>query len=130
MKPSRSDPHTGERPRRKATPSGGSASAAASPDASVKLHKVLAQAGLGSRADMEQVIAAGRVTVNGAPAHVVLTDSLSGNAVSAHAHCGSGEIEDVRGCHGHFGGRQVEVLASLSADAVTVFSWDRGDDQR
>jgi 23S rRNA pseudouridine2605 synthase len=70
MKPSRSDPHTGERPRRKATPSGGSASAAASPDASVKLHKVLAQAGLGSRADMEQVIAAGRVTVNGAPAHV------------------------------------------------------------
>lgn len=70
MKPSRSDPHTGERPRRKATPSGGSASAAASPDASVKLHKVLAQAGLGSRADMEQAIAAGRVTVNGAPAHV------------------------------------------------------------
>jgi 23S rRNA pseudouridine2605 synthase len=70
MKPSRSDPHTGERPRRKATPSGGSASAPASPDASVKLHKVLAQAGLGSRADMEQVIAAGRVTVNGAPAHV------------------------------------------------------------
>jgi 23S rRNA pseudouridine2605 synthase len=70
MKPSRSDPHTGERPRRKATPSGGSASAPASPDASVKLHKVLAQAGLGSRADMEQAIAAGRVTVNGAPAHV------------------------------------------------------------
>jgi len=70
MKPSRSDPHTGERPRRKATPSGGRASAAASPDASVKLHKVLAQAGLGSRADMEQAIAAGRVTVNGAPAHV------------------------------------------------------------
>jgi 23S rRNA pseudouridine2605 synthase len=70
MKPSRSDPHTGERPRRKVTPSGGSASAPASPDASVKLHKVLAQAGLGSRADMEQAIAAGRVTVNGAPAHV------------------------------------------------------------
>ena len=70
MKPSRSDPHTGERPRGKATPSGGSASAPASPDVSVKLHKVLAQAGLGSRADMEQAIAAGRVTVNGAPAHV------------------------------------------------------------
>lgn len=70
MKPSLSTPRTGERPRRKATPSGGSASAAASPDASIKLHKVLAQAGLGSRADMEQAIAAGRVTVNGAPAHV------------------------------------------------------------
>ncbi|WP_334135508.1 23S rRNA pseudouridine(2605) synthase RluB [Tepidimonas sp.] len=37
---------------------------------SVKLHKVLAQAGLGSRADMEQAIAAGRVSVNGEPAHV------------------------------------------------------------
>lgn len=36
---------------------------------SVKLHKVLAQLGLGSRADMEQAIAAGRVTVNGQPAH-------------------------------------------------------------
>jgi len=76
------------------------------------------------------LIACGAPCENGAPAHVVLTDSLSGNAVSAHAHCGSGEIEDVRGWHGHFGGRQVEVLASLSADAVTVFSWDRGDDQR
>ena len=79
---------------------------------------------------MPGLIACGAPCENGAPAHVVLTDSLSGNAVSAHAHCGSGEIEDVRGCHGHFGGRQVEVLASLSADAVTVFSWDRGDDQR
>ncbi|TSE31946.1 23S rRNA pseudouridine(2605) synthase RluB [Tepidimonas taiwanensis] len=38
--------------------------------ASLKLHKVLAQAGLGSRADMEQAIAAGRVTVNGEAAHV------------------------------------------------------------
>lgn len=39
-------------------------------EASLKLHKVLAQAGLGSRADMEQAIAAGRVTVNGEAAHV------------------------------------------------------------
>lgn len=39
-------------------------------DVTFKLHKVLAQAGLGSRADMEQVIAAGRVTVNGNVAHV------------------------------------------------------------
>lgn len=38
--------------------------------ASLKLHKVLAQAGRGSRANMEQAIAAGRVTVNGEAAHV------------------------------------------------------------
>lgn len=35
-----------------------------------KLHKVLAQAGLGSRRDLEQLIIAGRVSVNGLPAHV------------------------------------------------------------
>lgn len=35
-----------------------------------KLHKVLAQAGVGSRRDMEQFIADGHVTVNGQPAHV------------------------------------------------------------
>jgi 23S rRNA pseudouridine2605 synthase len=70
MKPSHSNPRTGVRSRPKATTPGGSAPTAATPDASVKLHKVLAQAGLGSRADMEQAIAAGRVTVNGAPAHV------------------------------------------------------------
>ena len=34
-----------------------------------KLHKVLAQAGVGSRRDMEQWIAEGQVTVNGQPAH-------------------------------------------------------------
>jgi len=37
---------------------------------SIKLHKVLAQVGLGSRADMEQAIVSGRVTVNGEAAHV------------------------------------------------------------
>lgn len=42
---------------------------AAEPDAP-KLHKVLAQAGVGSRRDMEQLIVEGRVTVNGQPAHV------------------------------------------------------------
>jgi len=34
-----------------------------------KLHKVLAQFGVGSRRDLEQMIAEGRVTVNGQPAH-------------------------------------------------------------
>jgi 23S rRNA pseudouridine2605 synthase len=41
------------------------------PDADApKLHKVLAQSGVGSRRDLEQMIVDGRVTVNGAPAHV------------------------------------------------------------
>ena len=35
-----------------------------------KLHKMLAQAGVGSRRDMEQAIIDGRVTVNGEPAHI------------------------------------------------------------
>lgn len=39
------------------------------PDAP-KLHKVLAQAGVGSRRDLEQMILDGRVTVNDEPAHV------------------------------------------------------------
>jgi 23S rRNA pseudouridine2605 synthase len=39
------------------------------PDAP-KLHKVLAQSGIGSRRDMEDLIAEGLVTVNGEPAHV------------------------------------------------------------
>jgi 23S rRNA pseudouridine2605 synthase len=35
-----------------------------------KLHKVLAEAGIGSRREMEELIVAGRVSVNGEPAHV------------------------------------------------------------
>jgi 23S rRNA pseudouridine2605 synthase len=35
-----------------------------------KLHKLLAEAGLGSRRDMEELIVSGRVSVNGQPAHV------------------------------------------------------------
>jgi 23S rRNA pseudouridine2605 synthase len=35
-----------------------------------KLHKVLAQAGLGSRLEMEQLILQGRISVNGEPAHI------------------------------------------------------------
>jgi 23S rRNA pseudouridine2605 synthase len=37
---------------------------------SPKLHKVLAQAGMGSRLDMEQLILQGRISVNGEPAHI------------------------------------------------------------
>ncbi|MCU0813026.1 MAG: rRNA pseudouridine synthase, partial [Burkholderiaceae bacterium] len=39
------------------------------PDAP-KLHKLLAQAGVGSRREMEQLIVEGRITVNGQPAHI------------------------------------------------------------
>ena len=35
-----------------------------------KLHKVLAQSGVGSRRDLEQMIVEGRVTVNAQPAHI------------------------------------------------------------
>jgi 23S rRNA pseudouridine2605 synthase len=51
---------TGAAPRRVLAPD---------PDAP-KLHKVLAQSGVGSRRDLEQMIVDGRVTVNGEPAHV------------------------------------------------------------
>ena len=37
---------------------------------SPKLHKVLAQAGLGSRLEMEQMILEGRISVNNEPAHI------------------------------------------------------------
>lgn len=39
-------------------------------DDSTKLHKLLADAGLGSRRDMEELILAGRVSVNGQPSHI------------------------------------------------------------
>ncbi|TFW06122.1 pseudouridine synthase [Oxalobacteraceae bacterium OM1] len=39
-------------------------------DDAPKLHKVLAEAGLGSRREMEELIIAGRVSVNGEPAHI------------------------------------------------------------
>jgi 23S rRNA pseudouridine2605 synthase len=40
------------------------------PGATSKLQKVLAQAGLGSRREMEELVKAGRVTVNAVPAHI------------------------------------------------------------
>jgi 23S rRNA pseudouridine2605 synthase len=42
----------------------------AADDDAPKLHKVLAEAGMGSRRDMEELIVAGRVSVNGEPAHI------------------------------------------------------------
>ncbi len=39
-------------------------------DDSPKLHKVLAEAGMGSRREMEEWIMAGRISVNGEPAHI------------------------------------------------------------
>ena len=41
-----------------------------SDDDAPKLHKVLAEAGMGSRRDMEDLIMSGRVSVNGEPAHI------------------------------------------------------------
>ena len=46
------------------------AAAAAGPEATTKLHKALADAGLASRREIEEWIAGGRVSVNGLPAHV------------------------------------------------------------
>ncbi len=40
------------------------------PEPTQRLHKLLAMQGMGSRRDMEELIASGRVTVNGAPAAV------------------------------------------------------------
>ncbi|WBF65247.1 MAG: pseudouridine synthase [Candidatus Kinetoplastibacterium crithidii] len=39
-------------------------------DFNPKLHKVLAELGIGSRREMEDLIVAGRISVNGAPAHI------------------------------------------------------------
>ena len=40
------------------------------PEDAPKLHKVLAEAGIGSRREMEELILAGRISVNGEPAHI------------------------------------------------------------
>jgi 23S rRNA pseudouridine2605 synthase len=48
----------------------GEAAANRSTAGSLKLQKLLAQAGLGSRRELERLIAAGQVTVNGQPAHI------------------------------------------------------------
>lgn len=40
------------------------------PELAPKLHKLLAESGMGSRREMEELIVAGRVSVNGEPAHL------------------------------------------------------------
>ena len=56
-------------------------------DDTPKLHKVLAEAGMGSRRDMEELIIAGRVSVNGEPAHIgqriLPTDAVRINGAAA-----------------------------------------------
>jgi 23S rRNA pseudouridine2605 synthase len=57
-------------------------------DDAPKLHKVLAETGLGSRRDMEDMIIAGRVSVNGEPAHtgqrILPTDQVRINGKLLH----------------------------------------------
>lgn len=62
-------PHTPLRPVKKKAPATvrADANAASAPASTIthKLHKLLAQAGLGSRREMEELIATGQVTING-----------------------------------------------------------------
>lgn len=62
----------GDPRRRRGAPGGGAPLPAPLPASEdfPKLHKLLADAGLGSRRDMEELIIAGRVSVNGQPAHI------------------------------------------------------------
>ncbi len=57
-----------ERRRKRAAPA--DRSAESGPQASQKLQKVLADAGLGSRREMEALVQAGQVSVNGSPARI------------------------------------------------------------
>ena len=61
-------PRSPSPPRSRAEETASKRVLAPEPDAP-KLHKVLAQAGVGSRRDMEELIADGQITVNGEPAH-------------------------------------------------------------
>ncbi|WP_025041549.1 23S rRNA pseudouridine(2605) synthase RluB [Nitrosospira briensis] len=67
-RPSRSPAHSPLRPAKKkiaATVAGVEPISASAPPITQKLHKLLAQAGLGSRREMEELIAAGQTTING-----------------------------------------------------------------
>ena len=76
-------------------------------DESTKLHKLLADAGLGSRRDMEELILAGRVSVNGQPSHV-------GQRISA--------TDQVR-----VNGRQVKLRLPQTAPRVLLYHKPAGE---
>ena len=65
-----------------------------------KLHKVLADAGIGSRRDMEELIISGRVSVNGEPAHigqrVLPTDQVRVNGKPLSRRVGGGSARPPR----------------------------------
>ena len=65
-----------------------------------KLHKVLADAGIGSRRDMEELIISGRVSVNGEPAHigqrVLPTDQVRVNGKPLSRRAGGGSARPPR----------------------------------
>lgn len=67
--PRPSTPKLNDAPKRR-TRTTAQENAVAQPAVAPKIHKVLAQAGLGSRLEMEALIAQGHVTVNQTPAHV------------------------------------------------------------
>ena len=66
----RRPPRPGKTPRPQAVDPSNRARHKELPGKSERLHKLLAQSGLGSRREMEELIAAGRVTVNGEPAGI------------------------------------------------------------
>lgn len=64
---------TGQEPRQSNPPAGRSQPESVRSndgDGRERLHKVLAEAGIGSRREMEEWITAGRVSINGLPAHI------------------------------------------------------------
>ena len=101
----------------------------AGPDAMHARARVTCRAAItGPRhAALAGLIACGSLSVSPASATrrnvVALTDAVSGERFPDLEHAGAGHIEDVRGWCGDAPG-SVEVLASLGADAMTVFSWD------
>ena len=99
----------------------------AGPDAMHARARVTCRAALTGPRDaaLAGLIACGSLSVRGEERRnvVALTDAVSGERFPDLEHGGSGHVEDVRGWCGDSSGG-VEVLASLGADAMTVFSWD------
>ena len=85
------------------------------PGATIKLQKALAQAGLGSRRDMELLVQSGQVTVNGAPATI-------------GARVGPRDVIQVRGrtISRHADGEPVRVLLYYKPEGEIVSHDDPG----